>query len=91
MRRREFISLLGGASVGWPLAAGGQQPGPTVIGFLNGQSAEAYKRNVAAFRKALAENGYVEGQNLLIEYRWADGRRIDFPNWPLIWCAGAWH
>jgi putative ABC transport system substrate-binding protein len=48
---------------------------------LNGQSADGYRRNLAAFRKALAENGYVEGQNLLIEYRWADGQE---------WCAGTW-
>jgi putative ABC transport system substrate-binding protein len=90
--------LLGGAAVGWPLAASGEQQAPTVIGILNGQSAEAYKRNVAAFRKALAENGYVEGQNLRIEYRWADGREDRLPELAadlvrsgvaLIECAGS--
>jgi putative tryptophan/tyrosine transport system substrate-binding protein len=79
MKRREFIRLVGGGTVAWPLVARGQEPTPTVIGFLNGQSADGYRRNIAAFRKALAENGYVEGQNLLIEYRWADGREDRLP------------
>src|SRR5262249_34906646 len=56
-----------------------QQQAPIVIGLLNGQSADGYQRNLAAFRKALAENGYVEGQNLRIEYRWADGREDRLP------------
>lgn len=79
MKRREFIRLVGGGTVAWPLVARGQEPAPTVIGFSNGQSADGYRRNIAAFRKALAENGYVEGQNLLIEYRWADGREDRLP------------
>jgi putative tryptophan/tyrosine transport system substrate-binding protein len=79
MRRRVFISLLGGTVVTWPLAAVGQQQAPTVIGFLSGQSADGYEHNIAAFRKALAENGYVEGQDLLIEYRWANVREDRLP------------
>jgi len=97
MRRREFITFLGGAA-SWPLAALGEAQAPTVIGFLNGQSADGYKRNVAAFRQALAEHGYVESQNLRIEYRWADGREDRLPELAtdllrrgvaLIYCAGS--
>jgi putative ABC transport system substrate-binding protein len=75
VKRREFISLLGGATVAWPLAARAQQPGklPTV-GFLGAASASAWSQWVAAFVQRLRELGWIEGRNLTIEYRWAEGR-----------------
>src|SRR5215472_11810698 len=79
MRRREFITLLGGAAAAWPIAAKGQSRIP-VIGFINGSSATAYAAFVQAFIRGLAETGHTVGENVAIEYRWAEGHYDRIPD-----------
>ncbi|MGA7668667.1 MAG: ABC transporter substrate-binding protein [Pseudolabrys sp.] len=78
MRRREFITLLGGVAVTWPLAASAQSKTPR-IGFMGNSTAALEANLVDAFREGLREHGYEEGRNILIEYRWADGKYERFP------------
>jgi putative ABC transport system substrate-binding protein len=79
IRRREFIFTLGGTVIAWPLAARAQQPAMPVVGFVSGRSTESSARFGAAFRKALNEAGYLEGQNVMVEYHWLDGQYDRLP------------
>src|SRR5215467_4237303 len=79
MKRREFISLVGGTAATLPLATRAQQPAMPVVGFVSGRSPGSDAYLVEGFRRGLRENGFIEGQNVALEFRWADGRLDRLP------------
>src|SRR3954453_17187472 len=79
MKRREFITLIGGVAAAWPIAARAQQSGMPVVGFLYSQSPEVLSEMLRRFRQGLQETGFVEGNNVTIEYRWAENQTARLP------------
>jgi putative ABC transport system substrate-binding protein len=79
MRRRDFLGILVGSAAAWPLAADAQQPSIPVVGFVNSSTAQAQVLFAAAYRRGLEESGFIEGKNVLIESRWADGQYNRLP------------
>ena len=91
MKRRNFLAGLVGTTVAWPLTALAQQPAMPVIGFLNSASPQPFENYVAGFRAGLKETGYVDGKNVAIEFRWAEGHYDRLPGMARpIWCASRW-
>ena len=79
MKRRDFVALLGGGAVAWPMAVSAQQPAMSVVGLLRSTTAAPFEHVVTAFRNGLSEEGFIEGRNVIIEQRWADNQRDQLP------------
>ena len=90
MKRRDFMTLLGGAAAAWPLAARAQQVKLPTIGFLGPSTPSNWSQWTAAFVQRMRELGWTEGRTVAIEYRWAEGNTIDWRGPPPILCASTW-